>query len=339
MSAKTRVEFGESESRPTRLKRGAFCNRARQAVASWPESITLAILVLAFAVSAWLSPYFLDAGYLLESTTLYMEIGLLALAMTLVIVSGNIDLSVASGLALTAVVAAALHTRLGAPMLAVIPMALIFGCLLGLFNGLLIVKLRLPSLAVTLGTLAFFRGLAQIIAGDHSIGGLPGWFVGVDYIRIGGWVPLPLAIFAALSVVFGLLLQKTVFGRCIYAIGANETAARYSGMPVDRVKLLVFVLSGLMMGIGGLMMLSRLTVARHDLSIGGELAVITAVVLGGVHISGGSGRIPGVVFALFTIGFLNAGMGVAEIASETQLVIIGSLLLVAVLLGNIVRGR
>lgn len=315
--------------------RGAAMLRAGAALAArHPEIVTFIVLVLAFVVSANLSPYFFDIPYLFDSTSLYMEIGILALAMTFVIVSGNIDLSVASGLALVGAVAALLHVSLGLPMILVIPLALLTGCLLGLFNGLLVTRLRLPSLTVTLGTLALYRGIAQILMGDHSVSGFPPWFVGADFIKAGGLVPLPLIIFGLLAVAAGFLLHRTVFGRRVYAIGTNEAAARYSGMPVDRTKLIVFVLSGLAMGIGALLMLSRLGVARYDLAIANELAVITAVVLGGVHIFGGRGRILGVVLALFVIGFLREGMGVADFSSESQLVVIGGLLLFAVALGN-----
>lgn len=303
-------------------------------VARWPETGTLVILLGAFVAGHLMSPYFLDPFFLFDSTSLYMEIGILALAMTLVIVSGNIDLSVASGLALTAALSAILHVQWGVPMILVIPCALAIGAALGLFNGLLVTRLGLPSLTVTLGTLALYRGLAQVLVGDHSLSGFPEWFTGIDYIRLGNVVPAPLIVFAVLAVAFGLLLHKTVFGRCVFAIGANETAARYSGMPVERVKLIVFVLSGLMMGVGALLMLSRLGVARYDHALGAELVVITTVVLGGVHIFGGHGRLLGVAIALFALGILSTGMGVANVASEAQLVVVGSLLLAAIAFGN-----
>ncbi len=316
-------------------------NERWRSLAKWigrrPESLTLLILGVAFGVSSLLSPYFLDLYFIFDSTSLYIEIGILALAMTFVIISGNIDLSVASGLALVAVVTAMLHVQLGLPMELVIVLALAFGTLLGLFNGLLVAKLGLPSLAVTLGTLALYRGVAQIFLGDHSLSGFPEWFVGADFIKAGGLVPLPLIIFLLLALVLGLLLHKTVLGRYVYAVGANEAAARYAGIPVDRVKLAVFALSGLMMGVGALLMVSRLGVARYDLAIGHELAVVTTVVLGGVHIYGGRGALFGVVIALFIIGFLRSGMGVANIPSENQLVVIGILLLAAVALGNVME--
>jgi rhamnose transport system permease protein len=299
-----------------------------------PETVTVILLAIAFAVGASLSPYFLDAHFLFDSTSQYMEIGIMALAMTLVIISGNIDLSVAAGLALVAVCSARLFER-GVPMPAIIPIALVLGMLLGLFNGVLVTKLGLPSLIVTLGTLALYRGLAQVMLGDRSIGGFPDWFVGLDYRKINDLVPAPLIIFLVLACIVALVLQKTVFGRCTFAIGTNEAAARFSGLRVDRTKLSIFVISGLTMGIGALMSMSRLSVARYNVAAGDELAVITAVVLGGTDIFGGRGSIFGTVVALFLLGILRRGMGVAMIATDKQLAVTGSLLVIAVILANL----
>jgi rhamnose transport system permease protein len=296
-----------------------------------PETITIGLLGVAFLVGGMLSPYFLDVQNLLDSTSLYMEVGLMALAMTLIIISGNIDLSIASMLALTAVICSTAFSRLGIPMEVVVLLGPLVGGMLGLINGLLITRLRLPSLVVTLGTLAVYRGLAQVLVGDHSIGGFPEWFVGIDYRTVGP-VPLPLIIFLGLAGVAGIVLRKTVFGRYIYALGTNEPAARFSGVRTDAVKLAVFVLSGVMAGVAAMIMLSRLSVARYDLAQGDELAVITVVVLGGTDIFGGRGRILGTVAALFLLGLIRQGMGLANIMAEKQLVITGSLLVAAVLL-------
>ncbi|MBI3923619.1 MAG: ABC transporter permease [Armatimonadetes bacterium] len=299
------------------------------------EAVTVLLLVAAVLFSARLSPHFLDLAFLLDSTSLYMEVGLMALAMTFVIISGNIDLSVASGLALVGVGAAVLHSRAGLPMGWVIVLSLALGALLGLFNGLLITRMRLPSLTVTLGTLALYRGIAQILLGDHSLGKFPEWFVGIDYRRIGGLVPVPLLLFSMLAILLSLVLHRTVFGRWTYAIGTNEAAARFSGIPVDRIKVLIYLLSGLMMAAGGLMMTSRLTVARFDMATGRELEVITAVVLGGTDIFGGRGSVFGTVAALFLVGVLRTGMGVANIKAESQLAVLGALLLISVILSNL----
>jgi rhamnose transport system permease protein len=278
-----------------------------------------------------------------------MEVGVMALAMTLVIVSGNIDLSVASAAALVGCVVASLHAGFPSvaapnvprvhplPMGACIPIGLVLGLGLGLFNGVLVAKFKLPSLTVTLGTLALYRGLAQRMLGDSSIGHFPDWFVGIDYRKVFDLIPAPLLIFVGLAIVFGLLLHRTTFGRCVYAIGTNESAARFSGLRVDRVKLSVFAISGLMSGAAALMMLSRLGVARYNLGAGDELAVITAVVLGGTDIFGGRGTIFGTAVALLLLIILRTGMGVQNVRPENQLAITGSLLIVAVLLGNLTK--
>ncbi len=299
---------------------------------AYPETITVALLMIAIAVGASLSQYFLDVAFLLDSTSLYMEIGIMALAMTLVIISGNIDLSVASNLALTAVLCAKMYAVWHVPMAAMIVLAPLIGGILGLVNGLMITWLGLPSLTVTLGTLALYRGLAQVMVGDHSIGKFPDWFVGIDYRKLGDLVPLPLIIFLTAAVVFGIGLRKTVFGRCVYAMGTNEPAARFSGLRVDRMKLAVFALSGMMAGLGSIIMLSRLGVARYDLALGDELAVITAVVLGGADIFGGRGSIFGTVAAIFLLGVVRQAMGVANLTAEVHLSVTGTLLVASVLL-------
>jgi rhamnose transport system permease protein len=296
------------------------------------EAITLLLLCAGLAVGAAMSPYFLDVRYLLDSTSLYMETGLMALAMTLVIISGNIDLSVASNLALSGVLCATMYSRCGVPMAIAAVLTPLCGALLGAFNGWMITRLRLPSLTVTLGTLALYRGLAQVLVGDHSIGEFPDWFTGIDYVKVGNLLPVPLLIFLTAAVMFGLLLHRTVFGRCVYAIGTNEAASLFSGMRVARVKLSVFAISGAMAGFAALLMISRLGVARYDMAMGDELAVITAVVLGGADIFGGRGTIFGTVLALFLLGAIRRAMGVANIAAETQLVVTGTILIAAVLL-------
>jgi len=300
-----------------------------------PEAITALLLCAALAAGAALSPYFLDARYLLDSTSLYMEIGIMALAMTFIIISGNIDLSVASNLALTGVVSALMYSRWHVPMALAAALAPLIGAILGAFNGWMITALRLPSLTVTLGTLALYRGAAQVLVGDHSIGSFPEWFVGIDYLKVAGLVPAPLILFLCLAVAFGLLLHQTIFGRCMYMIGTNPAAALFSGVRVGRVKLAAFTISGAMSGLGAVIMLSRLGVARYDLALGDELAVITAVVLGGTDIFGGRGTILGTVVALFLLGIIRRGMGVANITTENQLAVTGTLLVASVLMARL----
>ena len=303
-----------------------------------PEIVVTLLLLLTFSISALWSPFFLDAEFLLKSMVLYLEMGILALALTPIIISGNIDLSVASSMVMVSGVTAYLHANLGAPMLLCLPLGLVLGAAVGAFNGAMIAYVGLPWVTVTLGTMVLYRGIAQILLGVHSIQQFPEWFTGIDKITIPGTpVSLPFVIFFLLAFGFGLLLHKTVGGRWLYAIGTNEQAAYFAGIPVKRVKLLVFVFSGMMSAIAGLMMVSRLAVARYDLAQGFELHAITAVVLGGTSIYGGRGTIYGTVTAVFLFGILRTGMGVANVTGETQLTVLGTLLVIAVLASNVLR--
>jgi rhamnose transport system permease protein len=186
--------------------------------------------------------------------------------------------------------------------------------------------------------MALYRGIAQILLGVHSIQEFPAWFVGINKIYIPGTIiPVSFLIFAVLALIFALMLHKTVLGRWFFAVGTNENAAHFAGVPVKRVKLLVFVFSGVMSAIAGLMMVSRLAVARYDLAQGFELNAITAVVLGGTSIYGGRGTVFGTVIAVLVVGFLRTGMGVANVKAESQLAVVGALLVIAVILSNLLK--
>jgi rhamnose transport system permease protein len=311
-----------------------------------PEFITVVLLILAFIVGSIISPYFLDLDFLLNYTSLYIEVGIMALGMTFIIISANIDLSVASALALVGAVAGVLFFDLSIPMGLTIALALLLSLGLGAFNGLFVTRMKLPALAVTLATLALYRGAAQVLVGDDSRPKLawsrdivfPEWFVGIHRIYIPGTsIPLPLVIFIVLAIILGIVLHKTTFGRWVYAIGTNEEAARYAGVPINRVKMAIFMLMGLLSGLAGLIMVSRLSVARYDHARGWELDVITAVVLGGADIFGGRGTMFGTVAAFFLIIFLRTGMGVANVKAESQLAVIGTLLIVAILVSNLTK--
>jgi len=291
-----------------------------------PEVVPAVLLVLAFVAGAMESKYFLDFRYLLDSSTLYVETGLLALGMTFVIVSGNIDLSVASMTVLVACVTARLmESGWSVPSSCGIGIGL--GIVLGAINGVLIAKVKLPSFVVTLATMAVYRGIAQVLLGANSAK-VTASFVGLDMQHLPGHVPVPLVIFLIVAVVLGLILHRTLFGRWVFAIGTNEVASFYSGIPAAT--------SGLMAAFAALLMDSRLGVARFDHGQGLELDAITAVLLGGASIFGGRGSILGTVLALFLIAVLRIGMGVANVKAEYQLAVIGTLLVVAVLSGNLV---
>lgn len=319
-------------------------NRRLQAFMAHPELVTVGLIIVAFIAGSLLSPYFLDVAFLFNYTSLYIEVGIMAIGTTFIIISGSIDLSVASTLALVASIAGVLFFDLHVPMVLTIVLCLAAGALLGAFNGVLVSRLKLPALAVTLATLALYRGAAQVLMGDDSRPRLswsrdvifPDWFTGIHRVYITGTpIPVPLVIFLVLAVVLGIVLHKTTFGRWVYATGTNELATRYSGIPTERLKIILFSLSGFLSAVAALIMVSRLSVARYDHARGWELDVITAVVLGGTDIFGGRGSMFGTVAAYLLIIILRTGMGVANVKAESQLAVIGSLLIIAILVSNL----
>lgn len=302
-----------------------------------PECVSVALLVLALAITPALVPRFFDIEFLFNRSTLYMEAGFLTLAMTLVIVAGHIDLSITSILALVGAIIATLHAKLGIPLGILLPFAPILGAGLGWVNGVLVAKRKLPSLVVTLATMALYRGGAQILLGDQSVA-MPRWFVGIEKVSLPGtYFHLPLILLIVAAVGFGLLLHRTVFGRYITTIGVSRDAAHYSGVPTEKVLTRIFVLSGATAGVAAVLLLSRLGVARYDHARGLELDVITAVVLGGTSILGGRGTIFGSLVALLLIATLQTGMGVAGVTAETQMTAVGVLLIFALLLAKLTQ--
>ncbi|MEO6014408.1 MAG: ABC transporter permease, partial [Devosia sp.] len=243
-----------------------------------PETMTFVLLVLGILAGSLLSPFFLDINYILKSFTLYAEFAIVALVLTMVIIGGEIDLSPAANMALSACIFAWLQ-QAGLPIPLAIIAGLASGLIMGAINGVMVILLQLPSIIVTIGTLTLYRGLAQIIAGDKSIR-VPEWFIGIDRIMIVG-VPLPVVIFVLLAIALGVVLGGTIFGRQIYQIGTNEVAARHAGIRSARIKLSLFLLTGLVAAIAGIMTASRLGSVRYDLGLGGELQMVLMAMLGG----------------------------------------------------------
>ena len=321
--------ISQAESPPRRLKLAVMLLR-------W-EWLLVALLVAACVFNASLSPYFLDIHNLFDMTFHFMERSLIALPMAFVIISGNIDLSVASNLGMSAIIMAASYQQ-GLNIWLAVLLGLTIGALGGLLNGLFVAKVRLPSLVVTLGSYALYRGIAFVILGDLVVTGFPSRFTYLGQGYIGQTpIPVPLVIFAVLAVPFGLLLHRTTFGRFIYAIGNNEVACRYAGVAVDRIKIIIFTLSGLMSALAAVVMTARFGSARPNIALGFELDVITAVVLGGVDINGGRGTMPGVVLALFLMGVARYGMSLKNVPGQIQNVLIGVLLIVSILLPQVLR--
>ena len=263
----------------------------------------------------------------------------MALPLALVIIAAEIDLSVASVLALSSALMAVAVER-GLPLELIMPICLVVGALCGAFNGVLVTRLGLPSLAVTIGTLALFRGLAFVVIGDESVTDFP---ADVDRPRVRQlrrhassrtrW-----CCSRSSRVAFGVLLHATPFGRSIYAIGANEEAAYFAGLRVKRIKLILFVLSGTVAALAGIVISLRNSTAAANVGQGFELTAITAVLLGGVSIFGGRGTIVGVILALFLLGGIQKALLLSESISSYWIQIVTGTLLVGSVLGpNVVR--
>jgi rhamnose transport system permease protein len=298
----------------------------------------LLVLILGAGIWSWtLSPFFLRRANLLDLTTPYVWFGLLAFGLTFVVIAGEIDISVVSTMTVSAVTCAQLWHSGASVWLAALA-GLAVATALGLVNGLLVGLLNLPSLAVTLGTLAAFRGLAYVILEGGSVSGLPSEFTNIGGGYIANELPIALLVLLGFAVALGLLLHATRFGRYVYTIGSNREAARFSGIPVARVRVTIFALSGLMAGFAGIVYLGYFGSVQADAASGSELIdVVTAVVLGGVDIFGGSGSIVGVFLALVLIALLRNGMQLANLGGAAQDLVIGGLLLGAILAGNVMR--
>lgn len=308
-----------------------------QVVLIRPEAMTLALLLGAFVVATRLSPFFADATFILESATFYVEYAIVALVLTLVIVSGEIDLSGAAMMAASACVFGALH-QAGLPIGLGVAGAVAAGALMGAFNGVLVLVFGLPSIIVTIGTLTLYRGLAQVLAGDRSIGGFPGWFVGIDW-RVWLGVPLPVILFVAVAAGLAVFLGMTATGRQIHQIGTSPEAARHAGIRVRRIKMGLFVGMGVASAAAGLLTASRLASVRYDLATGAELQMVLMVMLGGTYIFGGRGTILGTFLAAWLLVIIATGMTVANVPITSQLIVMGLLLIVSIIATNAIYAR
>ncbi len=293
------------------------------------EALLVAVAVAIFIVNSLASPYFLDPWSLSDLTFNFTEKGLIALAMALLIISGEIDLSVAAIIALAStLMGMSVQAGAGTPLLVAIGIATGLAC--GAANGLLVTRLGLPSIVVTIGTMSLFRGIAFIILGDQAYKGYPAAFAFFGQGYVWWVVSFELVLFLAAACVFGFLLHRTSFGRRIFAIGNNPVAAQFSGVRVGRIKFLLFCLTGLMSGMAAVLITSRLGSTRPSIAQGYELEAITMVVLGGVSILGGAGSIGGVVLAAFIMGLVTFGLGLLNVPGIVMSIFVG-LLLVAVI--------
>jgi rhamnose transport system permease protein len=312
-------------------------SRAR-ALASSHEGVLLLILLAALIVLAQQSDRFLTTGNLLNQGRLMAEVGLVALPMTFIIITGGIDLSVGSIMGLCAIVLGSAWQNLGLPLEAAIAVALLTGALAGAINGWFITRVGVPPLIMTLATLALYRGLAEGISQARSVRGYPEWFFRLGQGEVLG-VPTQLWLLLVAIALAAVVLAYTAFGRSLYAIGHNETGARFSGIPVARYKLAIYTLSGLMAGLAGYIFVSRVSTTRSDMGTGLELDVIAAVVLGGTSIFGGTGTIIGTLLGVILIQLLKNGLALTGVKGDATIVVIGAVLILSILITNWARGR
>ncbi|WP_181703921.1 ABC transporter permease [Chthonobacter albigriseus] len=316
----------------TRLSRG---------LRSW-EALLFAVAIAIFVANAFASPYFLDPWNLSDATFNFTEKAIIAIAMAFLVIAGEIDLSVAAIIALASTaMGAAVQFGIGTPGLVAVGLAV--GLLCGAFNGLLVCRFGLPSIVVTIGTMSLFRGISFVVLGDQVYKGYPADFAffGQGYV---GWViSFEFVAFLIVALVGGIVLHRTTFGRKVYAIGNNPLAATFSGVRVERVKFILFLMTGLASGIAAVMLTSRLGSTRPSIALGWELEVVTMVVLGGVNILGGSGTILGVVIAAFVMGLVTFGLGLLNVPGVIMSIFIGLMLIgviaIPILAGRVARHR
>lgn len=307
----------------------------RSALFSW-QSLLFLVAVAIFILNCFATPYFLSPWSLSDATFNFTEKALIALAMALVIISGEIDLSVAAIIAFSStMMGLALQFGVGTPGL--VAVGILTGLICGAFNGVLVTGLGLPSIVVTIGTMSFFRGLSFIVLGDQAYKGYPSSFAffGQGYVW---WViSFEFVLFLIMAVLFYILLHRTNFGRWVFVIGNNPVAAEFSGVRVQRIKLILFCLTGIMSGIAAVLLTSRLGSTRPSIAQGWELEVITMVVLGGVSILGGAGSIIGVVLAAFIMGLVTFGLGLLNVPGIVMSIVIGGLLIAVIALPILAR--
>lgn len=308
---------------------------AARLLKSW-EGLLLLMLAVVVGLSIEHSPVYLGVGNIVNLFQLEIEKIIVALTMTLIIINGEIDLSVASVMGLSACVIAWLFHH-GVPMPLAMLAALAAGGVAGLINGFWVAYVGLPSLAVTLAGLIGYRGIARVLVEDRSFGGYPDWFNAIGQRAQFGPLTVSIVVFLVLYAVIAVVLHRSGFGRLIYVMGNSLQAARYSGVRVRPVKLSLFVTSGVVAALAGLLYAARLGSVRGDMAQGFELDIITMVLLGGVSIFGGSGNLAGVGLSILVILNLRNGMGLADITGNTQTSVIGALLILSVLAPNMVQ--
>jgi len=294
------------------------------------EWLLVLIFMAVLIMNTLISPYFLNITSLRDATMIFLDKSFIVFPMAFIMIMREIDISVGSTVALSSVMMATAYNVLGMPMEIAIIICLVVGALCGFFNGLLITKFpELSAVIITLATMILYRGIAYIILENQASGNFPEWFGFFGWGYVFG-IPFILIAFVLVALIFGLVLHKTTFGRKVYAIGHNDITSRFSGINVNKTKLIVYTLAGLMAAFTAIFLASRMGSTRPNVANAYELDVIAMAALGGISTAGGKGRLVGTVISIFIIGYLQYGLGLINIPSQTLMIIIGMLLLFAV---------
>jgi rhamnose transport system permease protein len=319
MNAPTRADI------PDRLPR-----KWSDVALAW-ESILVLLLIGVMVMGTLLSPYFLDMWTLSDATFNFSEKAIIALPMAMLILVREIDLSVAAIIAVASL-AMGLCVDLGFGPYALALVGITAGLVCGMFNGFLVTRIGLPSIVVTIGTMSLFRGIAQVVLGDQAFTTYPKGFneFGQGYALKSPPIPLSFSFFLVLALVFAVVLHRTGLGRKLYAMGNNLEAARFSGVPVNRIKFWLFAATGLLAGLAAVFLTSRIGSTRPNIALGWELEIITMVILGGVSIAGGSGSITGVVLAAFIIGLTTLALSLINVPGIVISVFLGVALIISI---------
>lgn len=305
-----------------------------QRLKSW-EGFLLLLLLAIIVFNSINAPAYLSIGNQINLFILSIEKIIVVLVMTFIIINAEIDLSVASMMGLAACTLGLLHQQ-GTPMGLALLIGLVVGMIGGAFNGFWIARVGLPSLVVTLATWIMYRGGARVLLEDRSIGSFPDWFDALGQKALIGPLPLALILFFIFTIVAIITLQFSGFGRHVYVIGNNKEVARFAGVKVQRVKMILFTASGTVAALAGLLYAARLGSVRGDIAFGFELDIITMVLLGGVSIFGGKGSLYGVLLSILIVLNLRNGMSLANLTGHIQTGVIGLLLILSVLVPNLV---
>ena len=325
------------QSEKTKPRNPTLSEKLRRLLIS-QEGVLFLIMLVSVLVLATRTDKFLTVDNLLQQGRFMTEVGLIAIPMTYIIITGGIDLSVGSILGLTAIVLGWTWQELGFPLELAIITGILSGTVAGFVNGLFIVRVGVPPLIMTLATLALYRGLAEGISEARSARGYPEWFFQLGQGEFLG-IPTQLWLLIIAVIISAIVLARTRLGRALYAIGNNETGARFSGLTVNRYLLFIYTFSGFMSAVAGYIFVSRVSTTRSDMGTGIELDVIAAVVVGGTSIFGGTGSVPGTIIGVVLIQLLKNGLVLTGVTSDATIVVIGSVLIFAILVNNFIQSR